>query len=150
MSNKFSCSSFPRKLYSSCLMTTSHKTAWFLILLFSYILIFQGILLTGAVLDTLTCGEGGNSEISKILLVPEKQQAVLQAYQTTVCGGGAGQRAELFGKMSEELRAQIDTQRVFDQVHAGTTFGHTLYFVALTAMYCTYIKKINLKLVCKC
>lgn len=92
-------------------------------------------------LDTLTCGEGGNSEISKILLVPEKQQAVLQAYQTTVCGGGAGQRAELFGKMSEELRAQIDTQRVFDQVPARTTFGHTLYLVVLTTMYCTCIKK---------
>lgn len=71
-------------------------------------------------LETLTCGEGGNSEISKILLVPEKQQAVLQAYRMTVCGGRAEQRAELFGKLSEELRDQIDTQRVFDQVHART------------------------------
>lgn len=69
-------------------------------------------------LETLTCGEGGNSEINKILLVPEKQQAVLQAYQMTVCGGRAEQRAELFGKLSEELRDQIDTQRVFDQVLA--------------------------------
>uniref|UniRef100_A0A672N7S3 ATP binding cassette subfamily A member 2 n=1 Tax=Sinocyclocheilus grahami TaxID=75366 RepID=A0A672N7S3_SINGR len=75
-----------------------------------------GILLTGAVLETLTCGEGGNSEISNILLVPEKQQAVLQAYQMTVCGGRAEQRAELFGELSEELRDQIDTQRVFDQL----------------------------------
>uniref|UniRef100_A0A671NUP3 ATP-binding cassette sub-family A member 2 n=1 Tax=Sinocyclocheilus anshuiensis TaxID=1608454 RepID=A0A671NUP3_9TELE len=75
-----------------------------------------GILLTGAVLETLTCGEGGNSEISKILLVPEKQQAVLQAYQMTVCGGKAEQRAKLFGELSEELRDQIDTQRVFDQL----------------------------------
>uniref|UniRef100_A0A671NWR4 ATP-binding cassette sub-family A member 2 n=1 Tax=Sinocyclocheilus anshuiensis TaxID=1608454 RepID=A0A671NWR4_9TELE len=77
---------------------------------------FEGILLTGAVLETLTCGEGGNSEISKILLVPEKQQAVLQAYQMTVCGGKAEQRAKLFGELSEELRDQIDTQRVFDQL----------------------------------
>uniref|UniRef100_A0A673JU23 ATP-binding cassette sub-family A member 2-like n=2 Tax=Sinocyclocheilus rhinocerous TaxID=307959 RepID=A0A673JU23_9TELE len=76
----------------------------------------EGILLTGAVLETLTCGEGGNSEISKILLVPEKQQAVLKAYQMTVCGGRAEQRAELFGELSEELRDQIDTQRVFDQL----------------------------------
>lgn len=81
---------------------------------------FKGILLTGAVLETLTCGEGENSEISKILLVPEKQQAVLQAYQMTVCGGRAEQRAELFGELSEELRDQIDTQRVFDQVHGRT------------------------------
>lgn len=36
----------------------------------------------------------------------------------TVCGGRAEQRAELFGKLSEELRDQIDTQRVFDQVLA--------------------------------
>uniref|UniRef100_A0A8C2BIA4 ATP-binding cassette sub-family A member 2 n=1 Tax=Cyprinus carpio TaxID=7962 RepID=A0A8C2BIA4_CYPCA len=77
---------------------------------------FEGILLTGAVLETLTCGEGGNSEISKILLVPEKQQAVLQAYQMTVCGGRAEQRAELFGELSEELRDQINTQRVFNQL----------------------------------
>uniref|UniRef100_A0A672R3J8 ATP binding cassette subfamily A member 2 n=1 Tax=Sinocyclocheilus grahami TaxID=75366 RepID=A0A672R3J8_SINGR len=74
-----------------------------------------GILLTGSVLETLTCGEGGNSEMSKILLVPEKQEAVLQAYRTTVCGGRAEQRAELFKEMSEELRDQIDTQKVFDQ-----------------------------------
>uniref|UniRef100_A0A8C2JBW8 ATP-binding cassette, sub-family A (ABC1), member 2 n=1 Tax=Cyprinus carpio TaxID=7962 RepID=A0A8C2JBW8_CYPCA len=72
-------------------------------------------------LETLTCGEGENSEISKILLVPEKQQAVLQAYRTTVCGGEAEQRAELFKELSEELRDQIDTQRVFDQVHGRTS-----------------------------
>ncbi|XP_052449005.1 ATP-binding cassette sub-family A member 2 isoform X4 [Carassius gibelio] len=76
----------------------------------------EGILLTGAVLETLTCGKGENSEMSKILLVPEKQQAVLQAYRTTVCGGKAEHRAELFKEMSEELRDQIDTQRVFDQL----------------------------------
>ncbi|XP_016321495.1 ATP-binding cassette sub-family A member 2-like [Sinocyclocheilus anshuiensis] len=76
----------------------------------------EGILLTGAVLETLTCGEGGNSEMSKILLVPEKQEAVLQAYRTTVCGGRAEQRAELFKEMSEELRDQIDTQRVCDEL----------------------------------
>ncbi|XP_026112549.1 ATP-binding cassette sub-family A member 2-like isoform X3 [Carassius auratus] len=76
----------------------------------------EGILLNGAVLETLTCGKGENSEIRKILLVPEKQQAVLQAYRTTVCGGKAEHRAELFKEMSEELRDQIDTQRVFDQL----------------------------------
>lgn len=77
--------------------------------------------MTGAVLETLTCGEGGNSELSKILLVPEKQQAALQTYRMTVCGGDAGQRAKIFGEMSEELREQIDTQRVFEKVHARPT-----------------------------
>uniref|UniRef100_A0A671KWK4 ATP-binding cassette sub-family A member 2 n=1 Tax=Sinocyclocheilus anshuiensis TaxID=1608454 RepID=A0A671KWK4_9TELE len=101
---------------TAVLMKTPHKSSY---------IIFQGILLTGAVLETLTCGEGGNSEMSKILLVPEKQEAVLQAYRTTVCGGRAEQRAELFKEMSEELRDQIDTQRqsnmsgLLDQSHLG-------------------------------
>uniref|UniRef100_A0A9J7XGT8 ATP-binding cassette sub-family A member 2 n=1 Tax=Cyprinus carpio carpio TaxID=630221 RepID=A0A9J7XGT8_CYPCA len=85
-----------------------------------------GILLTGAVLETLTCGEGGNSEISKILLVPEKQQAVLQAYQMTVCGGRAEQRAELFGELSEELRDQINTQRVHNLVFTFNVPGSNI------------------------
>uniref|UniRef100_A0A8C2BLM6 ATP-binding cassette sub-family A member 2 n=1 Tax=Cyprinus carpio TaxID=7962 RepID=A0A8C2BLM6_CYPCA len=87
---------------------------------------FEGILLTGAVLETLTCGEGGNSEISKILLVPEKQQAVLQAYQMTVCGGRAEQRAELFGELSEELRDQINTQRVHNLVFTFNVPGSNI------------------------
>ncbi|TRY81949.1 hypothetical protein DNTS_013397 [Danionella cerebrum] len=76
----------------------------------------EGILLTGAVLEALTCQEGGNSEISRILLVPEKQQSILQTYQASVCGVETAQRVELFGQMSEELRDQIDTQRVFHQL----------------------------------
>ncbi|XP_036454330.1 ATP-binding cassette sub-family A member 2 isoform X2 [Colossoma macropomum] len=76
----------------------------------------EGILLTGGVLEVLTCGEGGNSELSKILLVPEKQQPLLQAYQAAVCGGEAGQRAERFGEISQELRDQIDTQRIIEKL----------------------------------
>uniref|UniRef100_A0A8C7RNW6 ATP-binding cassette sub-family A member 2 n=1 Tax=Oncorhynchus mykiss TaxID=8022 RepID=A0A8C7RNW6_ONCMY len=68
------------------------------------------VLLTGAMLEMLTCGEDGTGELSKILLVPEKQQSLLQAYRSTVCGGGEGQRTERFGQMSQELRDQIDTQ----------------------------------------
>ena len=78
--------------------------------------VLQGILLTGAVLEVLTCGEGGHSELAKILLVPEKQQSLLQAYGTAVCGGGAVQRAERFGEMSQELKEQIDTQSIIDKV----------------------------------
>ncbi|KAG9261960.1 ATP-binding cassette sub-family A member 2 isoform X2 [Astyanax mexicanus] len=76
----------------------------------------EGILLTGAVLEMLTCGEDGNSELNKILLVPEKQQSLLQAYQTAMCGGEAEQRAEHFREISEELRDQIDTQRVIEKL----------------------------------
>uniref|UniRef100_A0A3B4XA03 ATP-binding cassette sub-family A member 2 n=1 Tax=Seriola lalandi dorsalis TaxID=1841481 RepID=A0A3B4XA03_SERLL len=70
----------------------------------------QGILLTGAMLETLTCGEGRASELSNILLVPEKQQPVLQAYRSALCSGGEGQRSERFRQMSLELREQINTQ----------------------------------------
>ncbi|KAL7836826.1 hypothetical protein AOLI_G00281100 [Acnodon oligacanthus] len=76
----------------------------------------EGILLTGGVLEVLTCGEGGNSELSKILLVPEKQQSLLQTYQAAVCGGEPGQRAERFGEISQELRDQIDTQRIIEKL----------------------------------
>lgn len=77
----------------------------------------KGVLLTGAMLEMLTCGEDGPSELSKILLVPEKQQSLLQAYHSAACGGGAGQRTERFGEMSQELREQIDTQSLIDKVH---------------------------------
>lgn len=67
-------------------------------------------------LESLTCGRGGASELSKILLVPEKQRAVLQAYRSAVCSGGEGQRSERFRLMSLELREQINTQSVTEKV----------------------------------
>uniref|UniRef100_A0A4W6FM93 ATP-binding cassette sub-family A member 2 n=1 Tax=Lates calcarifer TaxID=8187 RepID=A0A4W6FM93_LATCA len=82
----------------------------------SWVSLPQGILLTGAMLETLTCGEGGTSELSNILLVPEKQQPVLQAYRSALCSGGEGQRSERFRQMSVELREQINTQSVTEKV----------------------------------
>ncbi|XP_062310063.1 LOW QUALITY PROTEIN: ATP-binding cassette sub-family A member 2 [Osmerus eperlanus] len=79
----------------------------------------EGVLLTGAMLEVLTCGEGGSSDLSKILLVPEKQQSVFQAYRSAVCGGEEGQRAERFGEMSQELRDQINTQSVIEKLNLG-------------------------------
>ena len=84
--------------------------------LFNLLLSSQGILLTGAMLETLTCGEGGASELSNILLVPEKQQPALQAYRSALCSGGEGQRSERFRQMSLELREQINTQSVTEKV----------------------------------
>ncbi|XP_078141495.1 ATP-binding cassette sub-family A member 2 [Centroberyx gerrardi] len=77
----------------------------------------EGVLLTGAMLEVLTCGEGGSSELNKILLVPERQQPALQAYRSVVCGGGEGQRSERFRQMSQELREQINTQSVIEKLH---------------------------------
>lgn len=80
----------------------------------------QGILLTGGVLEALTCGEGRDSELNTILSVPEKQQSLLRAYQTAVCGGEAGQKAERFAKISQELKDQIDMQRIIEKVQRVT------------------------------
>lgn len=67
-------------------------------------------------LEALTCGEGRDSELSTILSVPEKQQSLLRAYQVTMCGGEAGQKAERFAQISQELKDQIDTQRIIEKV----------------------------------
>ncbi|XP_028269247.1 ATP-binding cassette sub-family A member 2 isoform X3 [Parambassis ranga] len=77
----------------------------------------EGVLLTGSMLETLTCGESGASELSKILMVPETQQSVLQAYSNAVCSGGEGQRSERFRHLSLELREQINTQSVTEKLH---------------------------------
>ncbi|XP_059192402.1 ATP-binding cassette sub-family A member 2 [Centropristis striata] len=71
-------------------------------------------LLTGAMLEILTCGE---VELNKILLVPEKQRPVLQAYCKALCSGGEGRRSERFRLMSLELREQINTQSVIEKLH---------------------------------
>uniref|UniRef100_A0A665TKW0 ATP-binding cassette sub-family A member 2 n=1 Tax=Echeneis naucrates TaxID=173247 RepID=A0A665TKW0_ECHNA len=80
----------------------------------------QEVLLTGAMLETLTCGGEGATELSNILLVPEKQQPLLQAYRNALCSGGEGQRSERFRQMSLELREQINTQSVTEKVQLQT------------------------------
>ncbi|XP_058842654.1 ATP-binding cassette sub-family A member 2-like isoform X3 [Acipenser ruthenus] len=83
----------------------------------------ENILLTAGVLELLTCGNdgrgGGESELRRILLVPESQQARLQAYRSAVCSGGAGPRVQRFSELARELREQIDTQRVISKVPAS-------------------------------
>ncbi|XP_029367229.1 ATP-binding cassette sub-family A member 2 isoform X4 [Echeneis naucrates] len=81
------------------------------------ILHLEEVLLTGAMLETLTCGGEGATELSNILLVPEKQQPLLQAYRNALCSGGEGQRSERFRQMSLELREQINTQSVTEKLH---------------------------------
>ncbi|MEQ2253844.1 hypothetical protein ILYODFUR_036704, partial [Ilyodon furcidens] len=75
-----------------------------------------GVLLTGSMLEFLTCGDSGGRELRKILLVPEKQQPSLQAYHSVMCSREEGQRSEYFRQLSQELREQINTQSVADKV----------------------------------
>ncbi|XP_056449000.1 LOW QUALITY PROTEIN: ATP-binding cassette sub-family A member 2 [Gadus chalcogrammus] len=80
----------------------------------------EGVILTGAILEVLTCGEGGgggSSELARLLLVPEKQQSLLAGYRSILCAGGAGQRKERFGALSQVLREQLKTQSVIDKLH---------------------------------
>ena len=81
------------------------------------------MILTGAILEVLTCGDGGgggggsgSSELARLLLVPEKNQPLLAAYRSVLCAGGAGQRKERFGALSQVLREQLKTQSVIDKV----------------------------------
>uniref|UniRef100_A0A3B3BQP6 ATP-binding cassette, sub-family A (ABC1), member 2 n=1 Tax=Oryzias melastigma TaxID=30732 RepID=A0A3B3BQP6_ORYME len=77
----------------------------------------QGLLLTGSMLELLTCGERGDAELRKILLLPEEQQPVLLAYRSSVCRGGPAERSERFRQLSQELREQIDTQSITEKLH---------------------------------
>uniref|UniRef100_A0A3Q0S7A0 ATP-binding cassette sub-family A member 2 n=1 Tax=Amphilophus citrinellus TaxID=61819 RepID=A0A3Q0S7A0_AMPCI len=77
----------------------------------------QGVLLTGSMLEVLTCGDSGATELSQILLVPEKQRPVMQAYRSAVCSEGGGQRSERFRQLSLELREQINMQSVTEKLH---------------------------------
>lgn len=81
----------------------------------------QEVLLTGGVLEALSCGKDQTSKLRTILSVPEEQRSVLDAYQISVCGGNAEQRAERFAEISQELKDQIDTQKITDKVKTTTT-----------------------------
>lgn len=67
-------------------------------------------------LEAVTCGQTGTNQLSKLLLVPEEQQPVLQAYSDAMCGGTGGQRSDHFRKMSVELREQINRQSAAEKV----------------------------------
>lgn len=67
-------------------------------------------------LEVLTCGDGGVTELSQILLVPEKQRPVMQAYHSAVCSEKGGQRSERFRQLSLELREQLNIQSVTEKV----------------------------------
>lgn len=76
----------------------------------------QGKLLSASLLEALTCGQTGSSQLRKLLLVPEQQQPLLQAYADAMCGGTGGQRSERFRRMSVELMEQINRQTAAEKV----------------------------------
>ncbi|KAM3610350.1 uncharacterized protein V6R79_002902 [Siganus canaliculatus] len=76
----------------------------------------EEVLLTGTMLEALSCGQGGTSELSRILLVPEKERPVLEAYHSVVCSGGERQRSERFSLLSQALREQINAQSVSEKL----------------------------------
>uniref|UniRef100_A0A3P8X9U6 ATP-binding cassette sub-family A member 2 n=1 Tax=Esox lucius TaxID=8010 RepID=A0A3P8X9U6_ESOLU len=100
-------------------VSVKHTMMMMTMVVYLFIFILKGVLLTGAMLEMVTCQEDGTNELSKILLVPEKQQPLLQAYRSAVCGGGEGLRAERFREMSQELRDQMDTQSLIDKLRLG-------------------------------
>uniref|UniRef100_A0A8C7YN26 ATP-binding cassette, sub-family A (ABC1), member 2 n=1 Tax=Oryzias sinensis TaxID=183150 RepID=A0A8C7YN26_9TELE len=77
----------------------------------------EGVLLTGSMLELLTCGERGAAELRKVLLLPEEQQPALEAYRSSVCREGQGQRSQRFRQLSQELREQINTQSLTEKLH---------------------------------
>ncbi|KAM9393672.1 ATP-binding cassette sub-family A member 2 [Pholidichthys leucotaenia] len=78
----------------------------------------EGVLLTGSMLEVLTCS---SSELSRIFLVPDSRRAELRAYQNAICGEGQSQRLEWFRQLSSELREQINDGTVADQLHLDQT-----------------------------
>lgn len=95
-------------------------------------------------LESLTCGEGKATELTEILLVPEKQQPLLKAYRSALCSGKEGQRSERFKEMSIELREQIDTQSVAEKVHTSNVYTKFVCFIdCFTLQVHTTLSKMN-------
>ncbi|XP_028297042.1 ATP-binding cassette sub-family A member 2-like isoform X2 [Gouania willdenowi] len=76
-------------------------------------------LLTGSMLEALTCGVGGASELRDILLVSERQSPELLAYHGAACSGKRSQRSERFRQLSLELKEQINTNSVIEKLRQG-------------------------------
>uniref|UniRef100_A0A8C5ESK9 ATP-binding cassette, sub-family A (ABC1), member 2 n=1 Tax=Gouania willdenowi TaxID=441366 RepID=A0A8C5ESK9_GOUWI len=67
----------------------------------------RSTLLTGSMLEALTCGVGGASELRDILLVSERQSPELLAYHGAACSGKRSQRSERFRQLSLELKDHL-------------------------------------------
>lgn len=75
----------------------------------------QELLLAPAILERLTCAPG-SGELGRILTMPEGHQVELQGYRDAVCSGQATARAQRFSDLATELRNQLDTTKIVQQV----------------------------------
>uniref|UniRef100_A0A8C8Z650 ABC-2 type transporter transmembrane domain-containing protein n=1 Tax=Prolemur simus TaxID=1328070 RepID=A0A8C8Z650_PROSS len=75
----------------------------------------EELLLAPALLEQLTCAPGSR-ELGQILTVPEGQKTALQGYQDAVCSGQAAARARRFSGLAAELRNQLDTAKIAQQL----------------------------------
>lgn len=69
-------------------------------------------------LESLTCRQSPD-ELRHILLVPDSQRPLLQAYRTAACNRSSGLRKDYFGQLAAELKDQLDAQKIISQVGVG-------------------------------
>lgn len=75
----------------------------------------EELLLAPALLEQLTCAPG-SGELGRILTMPEGHQVDLQGYRDAVCSGQATARAQRFSDLAAELRNQLDTAKIAQQL----------------------------------
>ncbi|XP_052037787.1 ATP-binding cassette sub-family A member 2 isoform X2 [Apodemus sylvaticus] len=75
----------------------------------------EELLLAPALLEQLTCAPG-SGELGRILTMPEGHQVDLQGYRDAVCSGQATARAQHFSELATELRNQLDTAKIAQQL----------------------------------
>lgn len=85
----------------------------------------QELLLAPALLEQLTCAPG-SGELGRILTMPEGHQVDLQAYRDAVCSGQATARAQHFRDLASELRNQLDTAKIAQQVRPCLPTGQQI------------------------
>lgn len=78
-----------------------------------------------ALLEQLTCAPGPG-ELGRILTTPQAHQASLQNYQAAICSGQATARAQRFAELATELRNQLDTAKIAQQVRPHLPSGGAL------------------------
>ncbi|XP_054980053.1 ATP-binding cassette sub-family A member 2 isoform X2 [Sorex araneus] len=85
----------------------------------SHLFRMEELLLAPALLERLTCAPG-SGELDRILTVPQGRQGALRSYWDAVCSGQAPARAQRFAQLAAELRNQLDTAKIAQQLGLHT------------------------------
>uniref|UniRef100_A0A670YQ04 ATP-binding cassette sub-family A member 2 n=1 Tax=Pseudonaja textilis TaxID=8673 RepID=A0A670YQ04_PSETE len=75
----------------------------------------QNILFTPSVLESLTCRQS-QDELRRILVIPESQQPLLQAYRASVCNRSASLQSDYFRQLAVEMKDQLEARKVAEQL----------------------------------